>query len=137
MNVLVTGGSGYLGTHVRDFFAADDFSRRSGKDVRSEEDVKVASEYDLVIHLAAHLDKSPEGADECFATNVVGTLNLLKNISEGSTFIFVSTKDVYGRFADSQQLVNETAQPNTTWPIRVGMVKADRGALRRVLREQA
>ena len=30
MKILVTGGSGFLGTHVRSFFGADDFSRKSG-----------------------------------------------------------------------------------------------------------
>jgi nucleoside-diphosphate-sugar epimerase len=35
MKILVTGGSGFLGTHVRLFFAADDFSRRSGRDILS------------------------------------------------------------------------------------------------------
>ncbi|MGH9941754.1 MAG: hypothetical protein ACRD9R_05255 [Pyrinomonadaceae bacterium] len=33
MKLLVTGGSGYLGTHVRRFFGADDFSRRAGADL--------------------------------------------------------------------------------------------------------
>ena len=32
MKILVTGGSGYLGTHVCRFFNADDFSRRTGHD---------------------------------------------------------------------------------------------------------
>ena len=33
MKTLVTGGSGYLGIHVRRFFDADDFSRRSNLDI--------------------------------------------------------------------------------------------------------
>ena len=66
MKVLVTGGSGYLGTFVRKFFSADDFSRRSGFDVRDEDVVKTVADYDAVIHLAAHFDKSPDGARECF-----------------------------------------------------------------------
>ena len=41
MKILVTGGSGYLGTHVRRFFNADDFSRRSGRDILSADDVRI------------------------------------------------------------------------------------------------
>jgi nucleoside-diphosphate-sugar epimerase len=108
MKVLVTGGSGYLGTHVRRFFDADDFSRRSGCDVLNPDDTARVGEYDLVIHLAAELDKSPANADAVFRTNVEGTVNGLRAMREGATFIFASTKDVYGRFADNYKLVPET-----------------------------
>lgn len=107
MKVLVTGGSGYLGTHVRRFFGADDLSRRSGRDILNVEDAKVVGEYDIVIHLAARLDKSPDAADEVFRTNVDGTVNLLREMRESAVFIFVSTKDVYGRFADNFAEVDE------------------------------
>ena len=40
MKILVTGGSGYLGTFVRQFFAADDFSRRSDLDILNPNDVE-------------------------------------------------------------------------------------------------
>lgn len=101
MKILVTGGSGYLGTHVRRFFGADDLSRRTGRDILSVDDAKVVSEYDVVIHLAARLDKSPDAADEVFLTNVEGTVNLLREMRKNAIFIFASTKDVYGRFADN------------------------------------
>ena len=107
MKVLVTGGSGYLGTHVRHFFSADDYSRRSGQDVLDPEQTEVMRDYDMVIHLAAHLDKSLEDDDHTFRTNVEGTINLLKNMREDAIFVFASTKDVYGRFADNYQQVNE------------------------------
>ncbi len=107
MKVLVTGGSGYLGTHVRRFFNADDLSRRSGRDILNPEDAKIVSEYDVVIHLAARLDKSSEGESETFRTNVEGTINLLREMREDSIVIFASTKDVYGRFADNFAEVDE------------------------------
>jgi nucleoside-diphosphate-sugar epimerase len=110
MKFLVTGGSGYLGTHVRRFFGADDLSRTSGLDVLSTADAAMVSDYDVVIHLAAHLDKSPEAAEQVFLTNVEGTVNLLKNMRPNSVFIFASTKDVYGRFADNHSEVPETCQ---------------------------
>lgn len=110
MKTIVTGGSGYLGTHIRKYFDADDFSRRSSRSVTNMQDVREIEDYDLVIHLAAHLDKSPNAADEVFLTNVEGTVNLLQNVRENAIFIFASTKDVYGRFADNFAEVPETCQ---------------------------
>ncbi|HEU5132538.1 MAG TPA: NAD(P)-dependent oxidoreductase [Pyrinomonadaceae bacterium] len=107
MKVLVTGGSGYLGTYVRQFFEADDFSRRSGFDVLDYHTVERVANYDAVIHLAAHFDKSPEGAFECFRTNAEGTANVIRNMNPGSVFIYASTKDVYGSNAGGTDTVNE------------------------------
>ena len=106
MKVLVTGGSGYLGTHIRKYFDADDLSRRSHLNIL--ENASMAADYDVVIHLAAYLDKSPDRADEIFRTNVEGTVELLKEIKPNSVFIFASTKDVYGRFADNYPAVPES-----------------------------
>jgi nucleoside-diphosphate-sugar epimerase len=107
MKVLVTGGSGYLGTFVRQYFTADDFSRRSGFDVRYEQAVEGIKEYDAVIHLAAHFDKRPAGALECFRTNATGTANVIRNMRPGAAFIYASTKDVYGSHAEGLDEVAE------------------------------
>ena len=107
MKILVTGGSGFLGTHVRKFFGADDFSRRSGYDILKLQDTQIIQDYDAVIHLAAELDKLPESAESVFLTNVEGTINVLREMKENSVFIFASTKDVYGRFADNYREVSE------------------------------
>lgn len=108
MKVLVTGGSGYLGTHVRRYFNADDLSRRSGLDILNAQDAAVAGAYDMVIHLAAELDKSPQAAANVFLTNVEGTVNLLREIRKDAVFLFASTKDVYCRFADNYGDVSES-----------------------------
>jgi nucleoside-diphosphate-sugar epimerase len=110
VKVLVTGGSGYLGTHVRRFFDADDYSRRSGRDVLDTEQTAIVNDYDMVIHLAARLDKSLEDEHYTFRTNVEGTINVLKNMHEDAIFVFASTKDVYGRFPDNYNEVNEDCQ---------------------------
>lgn len=101
LKLLITGGSGYLGTHVRRFFNADDFSRRSKLDILDENDLALVGNYDVVIHLAAHMDKSPEAAETCFQTNAEGTANVLRHMRPGAVFIYASTKDVYGAAADS------------------------------------
>lgn len=108
MRILVTGGSGYLGTHVRRFFAADDFSRRSGHDVLSNADVRMVADYDVVIHLAGYLDKNPDNAGLCFRTNAEGAATVVKNLRPGAIFIYASTKDVYGSNAESYTEVPET-----------------------------
>lgn len=114
MKILVTGGSGYLGSHVRRFFGADDFSRRSGLDILNLQDATVVADYDVVIHLAAHLDKSPSAADLVYLANVEGTVNLLRNVRENVVFIFASTKDVYYRFADNFREVPESCSTEYT-----------------------
>ena len=108
MKILVTGGSGYLGTHVRHFFTADDFSRRSGYDILKDHDLERLADYDAVIHLAAHLDKDPDGAELCFRTNSEAAANAVKHLRPGAVFIYASTKDIYGASADSYTEVPET-----------------------------
>jgi CDP-paratose 2-epimerase len=108
MKVLITGGSGFLGMHLRSFLNADDLSRRSGHDMLNLQDAQMVRDYDVVVHLAARLDKSPVSAEGVFLTNVEGTVNLLREMKKDSVFIFASTKDVYGRFADNFREVSET-----------------------------
>ena len=111
MKILVTGGSGYLGTHVCRFFSADDFSRRSNLNILSFPDAERVEDYDVVIHLAAYMDKSPDGADLSFRTNAEGTRNLILNMRPNSVFIYASTKDVYGSHANSfSEPVPETCE---------------------------
>lgn len=108
MKILVTGGSGYLGTHVCRFFNATDFSRRTGHSILSENDLELLRNYDAVIHLAGYLDKDPGGAQLCFRTNADGAANVVKHLNPGTVFIYASTRDVYGANADSYAEVPET-----------------------------
>jgi len=107
MNTLVTGGGGYLGTYLRQFFSADSFSRRSFFDILDPSVAAKTAIYDAVIHLAAHFDKSPEGAPDCFRTNAEGTANVIRHMKPGSVFVYASTKDVYGSHAEGMEEVDE------------------------------
>ena len=95
---------------MRRFFDAEDLSRRSHLDIHNPLDASRVAAYDVVIHLAAHLSKDPADADQCFRTNVDGTINLLREMTPQTVFILASTKDVYGSHADDFDEVPETCR---------------------------
>jgi UDP-glucose 4-epimerase len=122
---LVTGGAGFIGSHVADTFIAngwevtivDDLS--SGKRENIPEKSKfheigvnspefsrlvTAGKFDVVVHLAAQMDVRKSVADPVADanTNILGTLNLMEALRKSATatrVIFTSTGGVlYGDF---------------------------------------
>ncbi|MCD5390774.1 NAD-dependent epimerase/dehydratase family protein [candidate division NPL-UPA2 bacterium] len=100
--VLVTGGAGFIGSHIVDglirdrhkVVVVDDLSRGRQENINKEakfyqvdirdprlEEVFKKEEFDYVDHHAAQIDVRKSVSDPCFdaEVNVVGTLNILEN----------------------------------------------------------
>ena len=120
---LVTGGAGFIGSHIVERLVErgdtvrvlDNFS--SGKkenlenvqdqieiisgDLRNETDLKKAVKgIDLIFHQAAFVSVplSVEDPDQCFETNVAGTINLLSAAvnAQVKRVVLASSAAVYG-----------------------------------------
>ncbi|MBS3054172.1 MAG: GDP-mannose 4,6-dehydratase [Candidatus Aenigmarchaeota archaeon] len=133
MNVLITGGNGFIGSHLAEKLMeeGDDVvlfdrvfndnsrgidCRKIKADIRDYAAVKSAvSGMDAVIHFAAvsRVAWGQERPRECIETNSVGTANVLEAVrdSGNSAYVFLgSSREVYG---EPESLpVNETHPKN-------------------------
>lgn len=127
MRVLLTGGTGFIGSHLLPTLAAEHevvaLARRRPPDTPEgvtwiERDLAapfdasdLPARVDAVIHLAQSRQYRdfPAGADDVFAVNVEGTFRLLDYARRAGAqrFVYASTGGVYG--ASYERLV-ETAQ---------------------------
>lgn len=136
--ILITGGAGYIGSHVvnklgkyHDLFTYDNLSTghpravRYGQlimgDITDEEHLEeVLSKYnfDAVIHFAAFIQvpESQVNPLKYYLNNVLGTLTLLKKLHQHNIkkIIFSSTAAVYGQ--PQQMPVNEETPINPINP---------------------
>ena len=141
---LVSGGAGFIGSHLVEGFLAegyevevlDDLS--SGKrehvpddvelhqlDIRTTEARELVENgrFDVVCHLAAQMDVRRSVADPVFdaSVNIVGTLNLLEGIraNGGRTrFIFTSTGGVlYGDYCIPPNAEHIRKEPDSPYAI--------------------
>jgi len=145
MHILVTGGAGFIGTHLVERLAAErtgrivvlDNLRRSTRerlDRLSREIAFVQSDIrdyhalheamrgiDLVFHLAAHSNVigAEQDTEYCFQANVAGTFHVLEAARRSGVkrVVFTSSREVYG---DPVELpVPETAplQPKNAYGV--------------------
>jgi len=112
MKILITGGSGFIGTHLIDALSSDheliNFDKNISKeypqktiigDVRDAASLKeVVKGVDTVIHLAAEHKDNVSPISLYYDVNVGGTKNLVDACENGQVkrIIFTSTVAVYG-----------------------------------------
>jgi len=148
--VLITGGAGFIGSHVADLFVAKGWSVEiidnltSGKrenvppaaklrvlDIRSPDAAELVAfaGFDALIHLAAQMDVRRSVADPLFdaSVNIVGTLNLLEAIRQSAArprVVFASTGGaVYGDSAVPPS--SETTQKEPDSPYAIAKLSAE------------
>lgn len=122
-NVLITGGAGFIGSHVADLFCAagnsvsiiDDLSsgcrenvpqraRLHVVDIRSPEAVRIlkAEQPSIVVHAAAQMSvrlsmEDPVHDAELNVVGMVNVLNALRGLPQSPRFVFISTGGaIYG-----------------------------------------
>jgi|GEM_PF-12939 len=147
MKILITGGAGFIGSHLVDYFQKDadvvvfdDFSTGSRKNINGfrcsvvEGDVtdfnaldNAMHGCDYVFHLAAFVSvpESIKHPEACFAVNVGGTENVLKAAVKNKVkkVIFSSSCAVYG---DSLELPKkESMRPSPKSPYAESKLKAE------------
>ncbi len=141
---LVTGGAGFIGSHVADLFISegyaveiiDDLSSGNSRNVpenallhkvsvTSEEAARIVKEgkFDVIVHLAAQIDVRKSVADPVFDanTNILGTLNILEAIrSSGNRtrIAFTSTGGaIYGDFNTPPNVEDFPKDPESPYAI--------------------
>ena len=142
--LLITGGAGFIGSHVSEYFlergwsldVIDDLS--TGKrhqvpaaatfhqmDVGSPDAARVVREgaFDVIVHLAAQLDVRKSVADPLHdaSVNILGTLNLLEAVrarAHRSRFVFSSTGGaLYGDFVTPPNVETFAKDPESPYAV--------------------
>lgn len=143
---LITGGAGFIGSHVADRFVRagwtvqilDDLSNGKRQnapavaelhvlDIRSPEAASMVEQgaFDVIVHLAAQMDVRRSVADPRFdaSVNVLGTLNLVEALRRSrramaTRFVFASTGGaLYGDLAAPPNAESASKEPDSPYGI--------------------
>ncbi len=154
MNILITGGAGFQGSHLAELMLAkghsvtllNTFSEEKQRNITSFRDKvnvvfgsitdpvlveKTVRGHDVVFHLAANVnvDHSLKDPKSFLEVNVMGTFNILEQVRAlGIRMIYASTCEVYGDGHDlgEGKLLNETAELKPKSPYAASKAAADR-----------
>ena len=134
LNILVTGGAGYIGSHVVEILVKKKYNvfifdnlitghkkliNKKAKFIKGDiknfnKLSKVIKNFNInsIIHLAAYLNVSEaeKNKKKYYKNNIIGTLNLVKACknSEVRNIIFSSSCSVYGNVNGSVKETNKT-----------------------------
>jgi len=141
MRVLITGGAGFLGRHVADYFAdsghdvkifdqnpADgDFETIVGDLTNSDEVRNAVEGNDTVVHIGAIGDVYLAGEKPALASavNVVGSANIAEAaIAEETRVVYASTWEVYGE--PEYEPMDENHPTNPDHPYNITKLAGER-----------
>jgi len=153
MKILITGGAGFIGSHLCDKYTKeghtvicmDNFMSGNLMNIRHLLDYrnfklmkgdirdfdlleKIMRDVDVVFHLAAqiHVDKSYIEPKLTYEVNVMGTQNVLEvaRIYDAKKVIYASTSEVYG--SSEYSPMNENHPLNAPHPYGASKIAADR-----------
>jgi len=139
-NILLTGHSGFLGSHIKTFLMGRGYNIINlGRSKDSDIICDLANEtfksinIDYVIHVAGKAHSVPKNQaqiNEFYKVNHQGTKNLIKSVSKLSikTFVFISTVAVYGR--ETGELIDESANLLGITPYALSKIKAEQEVIK-------
>jgi GDP-4-dehydro-6-deoxy-D-mannose reductase len=134
-NLLLVGGNGFAGTHLRNALETSFAVASTGRDVDVRDFNQLHAfvsrvQPDLVVHLAAvtTLGESFMKPRDTYDINFLGTLNVLMALRESNfsgRMLFVSSSEVYGLIAESEMPVKEARLPKPMSPYAVSKIAAE------------
>ncbi len=144
MNILLTGASGYLGSHLARVLVSDGYRltvlKREGSDIRRIIDIGAdlacydiesggvqqafrGASYDAVVHTATCYGRGGESAADVCAANTAWPLELMDAAASAGTPLFINTDTSLERFLNPYAL---SKKQFTDW----GHLFADQGRIR-------
>lgn len=135
LNYIITGGSGFIGSHLIQYLLDNDFSNKilildllppkiknnkiyfTKCDIRKKIDI-VAENYDCIIHLAAFAKEPGYQWEEYFETNYIGTKNVIEIAKKNriKNIIFTSTMMVF-KAGEKRNTEEDLTAPDTAYGI--------------------
>lgn len=138
MKILMTGGSGFIGSHLSPALEKEHDIYHLVSDLRNYDEVQQelnAVKPDIIVHLAARTEVEKSFYEQITFSeiNYVGTVNLIESASKIKNlknFVFASTMEVYGwqpisdevkKFSVPEKFIafDENTQPNPNAPYSV------------------